>query len=55
MTETEAHKATVNMVLIWVATLISNVTLSQLVMGATLLYTVLQISVLLYRIFKGKV
>jgi hypothetical protein len=40
--------------LIWMGTLFGGVTLSSLVLGATLVYTVLQIVVLVRKIWKGQ-
>ena len=53
MNEQEANAITLKLILIWIGTFIGSVTLNQLVLGATLVFTILQIFMILRRIWKG--
>lgn len=50
----DANTAMIKVLLAWLGMITGGITLSDLVLGATLIYTVLQIGVLLGRIIKGK-
>jgi len=55
MNPQETHDAFVKMAIAWIAMALGTFTLSQAVLCATLVYTVLQIIILLYRVFRGKI
>jgi len=51
----ETHDAFIKVAIAWTAMALGAFTLSQAVLCATLIYTVLQIFILLYRVFRGKI
>ena len=53
MNDHDTNSATVKVLIAWLGTMFGNITLSNAVLAATLIYTALQIYVLLHRIWKG--
>ena len=50
----ETNVAMFKILVVWAGTTLGSISLSSLVLGATLVYTLLQIFVLLRKIWKGK-
>ena len=53
MTNESSDAMTAKVILAWVAAIFGSVTLNQLVLGATLIFTLLQIFMILRRLWKG--
>ena len=53
-TSQDAHVITTKLLLIWLGTTFGSLSLSKLVLTATLIYTVLQIAVLVRKMWKGQ-
>jgi hypothetical protein len=50
----ETNVATIKVLIAWIGAVVGGVTLSQLVLGATLIYTLLQIFILIRKMWKGQ-
>jgi hypothetical protein len=50
----DTNVATIKVLIAWIGAVVGGVTLSQLVLGATLIYTLLQIFILLRKLWKGQ-
>lgn len=50
----DTNAAMLKLLVVWLGTMFGGVTLSSLVLGATLIYTVLQIIVLVRKILRGQ-
>jgi hypothetical protein len=54
VTENNHDSAGVKLLIAWAGTLMGGVTLSDIVLFATLIYTLLQIAILIRRLYKGQ-
>jgi hypothetical protein len=54
MTDNNHDSVTMKLLIAWIGTLMGGVTLSDIVLFSTLIYTLLQIFVLLHKLWKGR-
>lgn len=54
MNDHDTHTATLKLIIVWAGTLAGGITLSDLVLTATLIFTLLQIFMILRRLWKGQ-
>lgn len=53
-TDHDTAMATVKLIIVWVGTMVGGITLSDMVLTATLIFTLLQIFMLLRRLWNGQ-
>lgn len=53
MNDHDTNAATIKIIIAWIGAVAGGITLSNLVLGATLIFTLLQIFMILRRLYKG--